>query len=82
MKVIFKYILLFLYFFIAFFLMGLVVRVVISFIYTSGFYLSCQGVFSNFVKSAIAGLSITVAAIVFNLIDKYNARKSPPSDPE
>lgn len=30
----------------------------------------------------IAGTSITAATIVFNLIDKFNARKSPPSDPE
>ncbi|EBS4549509.1 hypothetical protein DQK32_27265, partial [Salmonella enterica subsp. enterica serovar Newport] len=34
------------------------------------------------VFGCIAGTSITLAAIVFNLIDKFNARKKPPSDPE
>ena len=34
------------------------------------------------VFGCIAGTAITLATIVFNLIDKYNARKSPPSDPE
>jgi hypothetical protein len=30
----------------------------------------------------ISGTAITLAAIVFKLIDKFNARKKPPSDPE
>lgn len=34
------------------------------------------------VFGCIAGTAITVAAIVFNLIDKFNAHKKPPSDPE
>lgn len=35
-----------------------------------------------FVFGCIAGSAITLATIVFNLIDKFNARKKPPSDPE
>ena len=34
------------------------------------------------VFGCIAGTAITVATIVFNLIDKYNSRKTPPSDPD
>ena len=30
----------------------------------------------------ISGAAITSAAIVFNLIDKFKARKKPPSNPE
>ncbi|RXA93796.1 hypothetical protein EQP49_22230 [Yersinia sp. 2105 StPb PI] len=35
-----------------------------------------------FVFGCIAGSAITLATIVFNLIDKFNTRKRPPSDPE
>lgn len=35
-----------------------------------------------FVFGSIAGSVITLATIVFNLIDKFNDRKRPPSDPE
>ncbi len=34
------------------------------------------------VFGCIAGTAITAAAIVFNLIDYFKARKSPPSDPQ
>ncbi|TKV06291.1 hypothetical protein FDX19_20135 [Citrobacter sp. wls619] len=34
------------------------------------------------VFGCIAGSAITLATIVFNLIDKINARKKPPSDPK
>jgi len=34
------------------------------------------------VFGCIAGTAITVATIVFNLIDKYKSRKTPPSDPD
>ncbi|MBS1205950.1 MAG: hypothetical protein H6R25_2849 [Proteobacteria bacterium] len=35
-----------------------------------------------FMFGCIAGSAITLVTIVFNLIDKFNARKKPPSDPE
>lgn len=34
------------------------------------------------VFGCIAGAAITVATMVFNLIDKYKSRKTPPSDPD
>ena len=34
------------------------------------------------VFGCIAGSAITSATIVFNLIDKFKSRKSPPSDPQ
>jgi hypothetical protein len=34
------------------------------------------------VFGCIAGSAITLATIVFNLIDKFNCRKKPPSDPD
>ncbi|PWC17077.1 hypothetical protein DDT54_23125 [Brenneria nigrifluens DSM 30175 = ATCC 13028] len=82
MKNIFKYIFVFFYFSLAFFLLGLLVRIVLGFIHLNKFYLSYEGVMSNLVKSLIAGGAITLAAIAFNLIDKYKARKRPPSAPE
>ncbi|PNK65159.1 MULTISPECIES: hypothetical protein [Pantoea] len=30
----------------------------------------------------IAGIAITLATIVFNIIDRFNNRKSPPSNPD
>lgn len=35
-----------------------------------------------FVLGCITGSAITLAAIVFNLIDKFDARKKPPSAPD
>jgi len=35
-----------------------------------------------FVFGCIAGTAITLATILFNLIDKFKARKKTPSDPE
>lgn len=34
------------------------------------------------VFGCIAGSAITLATLVFNMIDKYNSRKIPPSDPK
>jgi len=82
MKPYFRYTLMFLYFSITFFFLGIVIRVASGFFYMSKFYLPYEGMVSNFIKSLIAGAAITLAAIVFNLIDKHKARKSPPSDPD
>ena len=35
-----------------------------------------------FVFGCVAGAAITLATIVFNLIDKFSIHKKPPSDPE
>lgn len=48
----------------------------------NGFFLIPNGQLKRaIVFGCIAGIAITLATIVFNLIDKYNSRKSPPSDP-
>ena len=81
-KCVLKYMLLFCYFTIGFFILGLVVKVVISFIHLGAFYLPYDEIIRNFFKSTIAGSAITSAAIIFNLIDKFKAGKNPPSDPQ
>ncbi|MEB8194990.1 hypothetical protein NGI12_16185 [Raoultella terrigena] len=49
----------------------------------NGYFLIPEGQIKRaIVFGCIAGVAITLATIVFNLIDKYNSRKSPPSDPE
>lgn len=49
----------------------------------NGYFLIPDGqVKRAIVFGCIAGTAITLATIVFNLIDKFKARKSPPSDPE
>jgi len=49
----------------------------------NGYFLIPDGQIKRaIVFGCIAGIAITLAAIVFNLIDKFNARKRPPSDPE
>ena len=82
MKNVFKYMTLFLYFSMTFFLVGLVVRVGVSLIKIGELYITYEGIVSNVIKSIIAGAAITLAAIFFNLIDKYNCRKKPPSSSE
>ncbi|MBK0003575.1 hypothetical protein [Erwinia sp. S38] len=82
MKNIFKYIALFLYFSMTFFLLGLAVRAGVSLIKIGELYISYEGIVSNVIKSIIAGAAITLAAIFFNLIDKYKARKKPPFNSE
>jgi len=82
MKITMKYISMFLYYFSCFFIFGLIIYIVMGFIYIHKFYLPSDKVFSTLVKSIIAATAITLAAIVFNLIDKFNARKKPPTDPD
>ena len=47
---------------------------------TDDFHFPLNQVKRAIVFGCIAGAAITLAAIVFNLIDKCNSRKSPPSD--
>lgn len=80
MKLVIKYIVLFGYFLLAFFLLGLIVKVVIGFLHTGEFYLPYDSIISNFFKSIIAASAILLAAIVFNIIDYVRTRAFPPSD--
>lgn len=82
MKVTLKYMALFAYFTTGFFLLGLIIKIIFGFVHIGEFYLPYEEVMRNFFKSIIAGLAITLAAIIFNLIDKFNERRKPPSDPE
>lgn len=85
MKKIFPYVIMFFYWSLALSLFLLAVGSIISIIH----YFS-DGVFifpKNQIKRAIvfaciAGSAITLAVIVFNFIDKFKARKTPPSNPE
>ncbi|NIY48082.1 hypothetical protein [Cedecea colo] len=79
-KITLKYIALGGYFTAGFFLLGLVIKVVLGFIYLNTFYLPYEEVVTNFFKSIIAGSAITLAAIVFNIIDKIKLRNSSSSD--
>lgn len=81
MKTFLKYMLLFSYFTVGFFLLGLAIKILIGFIYMGDFFLPSEEITGNLIKSIIAASSITSAAIIFNLIDKFKPRKSPPSDP-
>lgn len=48
-----------------------------------GYFLIPEGqIIRAIVFGCIAGSAITLATIVFNLIDKFNTRKKPPSDSE
>lgn len=82
MKIVLKYVLIFSYFTSGFFLLGIFIKIVIGFMYIGGFFSPYEEIIKNLFKSIIAGSAITSAAIVFNLIDKFKARKPPPSDPK
>lgn len=82
MKAILKYITLFAYFTTGLFLLGLIIKIILGFFYIGGFYLPSEEILKNLFKSIVAGAAITLAAIVFNLIDKFNSRKKPPSEPD
>ncbi len=75
-----KYIALWGYFAVGFFVLGLVIKTVLGLIYTGDFYFPYEEVARNLFKSIIAASAITLAAIIFNLIDKFKVRKSPPPD--
>lgn len=49
----------------------------------NGYFLIPDGQITRaIVFGGIAGTAITLATLVFNLIDKYNSGKTPPSDPD
>ncbi|EMM6516279.1 hypothetical protein RVV74_002961 [Enterobacter ludwigii] len=79
MRIAFKYILMFLYYSSAFFALSLIIRIVMGLIHSNNLFLTLNGITSGFIKSLIAGAAITIAAIIFNLTDKYRTRK-PPSE--
>lgn len=46
------------------------------------FFYPLEQIKRTIVFGTISGITITVAALVFNKIGEYKARKYPPSDPE
>lgn len=85
MKQLYSYVVLFFYSCVSTALMLLFLGGVIATFYYfkgDGFHFPLNQVKRAIVFSCIAGTAITLAAIVFNLIDKFNSRKKPPSNPE
>lgn len=85
MKNIYKYIVLFFYSCLSSVLMLLFLGgavVTIYYMNNGVFYFPLSQVKRAIVFGCIAGTAITAAAIVFNLIDYFKARRSPPSDPD
>jgi len=82
MKATIKYIALFVYFTAGLFLLGLIIKVFFGFVYTGEFYFPYEEAIRNLFKSIIVGTAITLAAIVFNLIDKFNKLRKQLPDPE
>lgn len=83
MKTLYKYIVLFLYSCITSMLMLFALGFCIATFYyikDGGFYFPLSQVKRAIVFGCIAGTGITLAAIVFNLIDKIKERKTPPSE--
>lgn len=48
----------------------------------NGFYFPPEQLKRVVFSGCIAGSAITLATLIFNLIDRFNARKQPPSGPE
>jgi len=85
MKQLYGYVMLFLYSCLSSILMLLLLGggvAVFYFVKGDGFYFPLNQLKRAIVFGCIAGSGITLATIVFNLINKFNARKKPPSAPD
>ncbi|KYP93001.1 hypothetical protein WB67_00250 [bacteria symbiont BFo2 of Frankliniella occidentalis] len=67
---------------IIFFLMGIVLRLIINFIYLKNFSMDEQDIFKAGVLSIIAGTAGGTGSWIFAKIDERKTSKSPPSDRE
>lgn len=65
-----------------FFLIGIILRLIINFIYLKTLSLDGQDVFKTGVMSLIAGVAGGSGSWIFAKIDERKARKSPPSGPQ
>lgn len=73
--------LLFLYLFVAFFILGVAARVITGVVYSGQIYLLPEELIKA-TKMGLIGAGLgTLVALIFNKIDEYNARKKPPTDP-
>lgn len=85
MKYIFPYVVMFFYWPLALgvFLLGVGGVISIIHYFSDGVLIFPKGQIKRaIVFGCIAGTAVTLSAIFFNLIDKFKARKSTPSDPE
>jgi len=85
MKQLYSYVMLFIYSCLSSILMLLLLGGGIAafyFLKGDGFYFPFSQLKRAIVFGSIAGSAITLATIVFNLIDKFNTRKKPPSAPD
>lgn len=84
MKQLYSYVILFLYSCLSSIVMLLFLGGGQSFIFFKGdgFYFPVNQFKRAIVFGCIAGTAITLATIVFNLIDKFNSRKKTPLDPK
>ncbi|QGX92310.1 hypothetical protein EFZ10_12150 [Tatumella sp. TA1] len=67
---------------IIFFLLGIVLSLIINFIYLNNFSVDEQDIFKTSVLSLIAGTAGGTGSWIFAKIDERNTSKSPPSDRE
>ncbi|MBT0722693.1 hypothetical protein [Rosenbergiella collisarenosi] len=67
---------------IIFFLLGIVLSLIINFIYLNNFSVDEQDIFKTSVLSLIAGTAGGTGSWIFAKIDERNISKSPPSDRE
>ncbi|WP_455864295.1 hypothetical protein [Pantoea agglomerans] len=67
---------------VLFFLIGIIIRLIINFIYLKNFSLDGHDVFKTGVMSLIAGVAGGSGSWIFAKIDERKNRKPPPSDPE
>ncbi|MBJ3816736.1 hypothetical protein F9C28_17930 [Shimwellia pseudoproteus] len=85
MKQLYGYVMLFIYSCLSSILMLLFLGggvAIFYFLKGNGFNFPIDQLKRAIVFGCIAGSAITLATIVFNLIDKYSAHKRPPSDSE
>ncbi|HDX7387028.1 TPA: hypothetical protein RPO46_005254 [Escherichia coli] len=84
MKQLYSYVILFLYSCLSSIVMLLFLGggAIFYFFKGDGFYFPVNQFKRAIVFGCIAGTAITLATIVFNLIDKFNSRKKTPSDPK
>ncbi|ASY79556.1 hypothetical protein BJK05_05910 [Pectobacterium polaris] len=66
---------------ICFFLLGIALRVVITYMYAGNFYIDMDSIFKTLVMSGIAGVAAGSGSWIFAKIDEHKARKSKYSDP-
>ncbi|ATA25525.1 hypothetical protein BIY26_06965 [Brenneria goodwinii] len=66
---------------ICFFLLGIVLRLVITYVYAGNFYIGMDAIFKTLIMSGIAGVATGSGSWIFAKIDERKARKSEHTDP-